>query len=544
MKNKGLQRGLSLLLCLLLVIGILPVTVHGWDNYVQCEYCGAGCGDDYICSGGDHCSEDSGRDCYSEHHCLECGECEDSATYWCEECHMCASCAETNGCHCPECGSCYEGDGLMHCYACMACEDCVGQICDHNLCVDCGIPDGHHCPDCWQCGYELDRCGDCGRCVDCCLCEVEGFHDVAENVYYYDPILWAVKRGITNGTGEGLFSPARACSRAQVVTFLWRYAGEPEARGGSGFTDVPKDAFYYKAVCWAVEQGITNGTSATTFSPSKECSRAAIVTFLWRFLGQPAPRGGNPFQDVKTADYFHDAVVWAAEEGVTNGTSATAFSPYNICNRGQVVTFLYRTPKYLAIRIQPADHQMTSSQEDVEFSVSIVGGVGPYTYQWVVCRDNDETWYQPEHTYDTVSILSEEFTDYDFEDYNGIGVYCIITDCTGSSVTTEFVEVFPYTPMRIVTQPADYQMTSSQEDAEFTVSIAGGVGPYTYQWVVCRDNNETWYQPELTYDTVSVLCEEFSDYDFDAYNGIGVYCIISDSTGNSIESDFANIWQR
>ena len=470
MRNKGLRKILSLLLCLLLVIGMLPVTVHGWDNYVQCEYCGAGCGDDWICSGGDHCSEESGRDCYEMHHCLDCGECEDSATDWCEEFHMCASCAESNFCHCPECGSCYEGEGLMHCYECMACEDCVGQICDHGLCADCGIPDGHHCPDCWRCLEELDRCADCGRCADCCLCEIAGFNDVPEKTYYYDPILWAVKRGITNGTAPGIFSPDKACNRAQVVTFLWRYAGEPEARVVSSFTDVPKGSFYYKAVCWAVEQGITNGTSATTFSPNKECSRAEIVTFLWRFLGKPAARGSNPFTDVKSADFFCNAVVWAAEEGITNGTGGAYFSPYSICTRGQVVTFLYRSPKYLAIRIQPKDYQMTSSQESAEFTVSVVGGVAPYTYEWVLCCDNEESWYQPELTNSTVSVLREEFTDYMFEDYNNIGVYCVITDAAGSSVKTQLAEVFSNQPMKIGTQPADYQMRSSQEDAVFTVS--------------------------------------------------------------------------
>ena len=825
MKNNGLRKALSLLLCLLLVIGMLPVTVHGWDNYVECEYCGAGCGDDYICSGGDHCSEESGRDCYAEHHCLDCGECENSATDWCEDCHMCGSCAESNFCHCsdcgicgvaagtlcegcgkcydcggecekgtdhlcaechenagvgvcdscgacglddevklceecgqcyecggvcstgdehmcldchlyygtacpecwkcsaeyaddefcpdcgtcmdcaaghcmlcfrcgncvelcercneqcvdchwendlgpddqyspcpycgkckddgtpfcyecgtcqecmdicedcglctdcieimeahctecgecgqvtelcadggdhcvdccesnewlcpdcgsctealglercrdcmrcedcgelcdicggfciecaievealhcPGCGGCYEGDGLMHCYECMMCEDCVGPICDHDLCADCGIPDEHHCPDCWRCLEELDRCGDCGRCADCCLCEIAGFNDVPQGVYYYDPILWAVKRGITNGTGPGIFSPDIACNRAQVVTFLWRYAGEPEARTGSSFTDVPKDSFYYKAVSWAAEQGITNGTSATTFSPNKKCSRAEIVTFLWRFQGNPVARDGNPFTDVKNTDFFYNAVVWAAEKVITNGTSATTFSPYSICTRGQIVTFLYRSPKHLAIRIQPKDHQMTSSQENAEFTVSVVGGVAPYTYEWVLCCDNEESRYQQEVTNNTVSVLREEFTDYMFDDYHNIGVYCVITDSAGSSVRTKLAEVFP-SSMKIVTQPADYQMSSSQEEAVFTVSVTGGTALYSYQWVVCYDDWEVWHEPEVTNEKSSTFRVEISDYDFEECEYIYVYCVITDSTGSSVTTRSAEVY--
>lgn len=187
---------------------------------------------------------------------------------------------------------------------------------------------------------------------------------------------------------------------------------------------------------------------------------------------------------------------------------------------------------------------MTSSQENAEFTVSIVGGMAPYTYEWVLCCDNEESRYQPERTNSTVSVLSEEFTDYMFEDYNNIGVYCVITDSSGYSVTTELAEVFPNQPMKIVTQPANYQMSSSQEDAVFTVSIAGGVGSYCYEWVVCYDNREVWYEPVFTYDTSSTFQVEISDYDFDEYNDIGVYCVITDSTGRRLESSLAEVLQH
>ena len=131
-----------------------------------------------------------------------------------------------------------------------------------------------------------------------------------------------------------------------------------------------------------------------------------------------------------------------------------------------------------------------------------------------------------------------------FEDYNNIGVYCVITDSAGYSVTTELAEVFPNQPMKIVTQPVDYQMSSSQEDAVFTVSIKGGTALYSYQWVVCYDDWEVWHEPEVTNEKSSTFRVEISDYDFDEYNDIGVYCVITDSTGRRLESSLAEVLQH
>ena len=174
------------------------------------------------------------------------------------------------------------------------------------------------------------------------------FVDVKQGAYYYDPVLWAVNHQpqITNGTSATTFSPDATCTRGQVVTFLWRANGCPEPKSTSNpFKDVASGAYYYKAVLWAVENGITNGTSATAFSPDAPCTRAHVVTFLWRSANKPAAGSTNPFKDVKAGLYYTDAVLWAVSKNITNGTSATMFSPDSPCTRGQIVTFLYRYMK-------------------------------------------------------------------------------------------------------------------------------------------------------------------------------------------------------
>ena len=171
--------------------------------------------------------------------------------------------------------------------------------------------------------------------------EISPFADVATDAYYYDAVKWAVNKGITNGVSETLFGPDQACTRAQIVTFLWRAAGSPEPKSGSNFADVAADAYYAKAVAWAVENGITKGTSETTFHPDETCTRAQGVTFLYRALGKLAAAQAG-FTDVAADSYYADAVNWAAENGVTKGISETLFGPDGSCTRAQIVTFLYR----------------------------------------------------------------------------------------------------------------------------------------------------------------------------------------------------------
>jgi len=176
-------------------------------------------------------------------------------------------------------------------------------------------------------------------------CPGKVFTDMpAKGNWAHDAIDWAIVYKVTAGTSATTFSPKAGCTRAQVVTFLWQAAGEPEPTGTSNpFTDVKEGAYYYKAVLWASETGVTAGTSATTFSPGATCTRAQIVTFLWRFEGEPASSTTtNPFTDVKAGAYYEKAVLWASETGVTAGTSATTFSPDDTCTRAQVVTFLYK----------------------------------------------------------------------------------------------------------------------------------------------------------------------------------------------------------
>lgn len=220
-------------------------------------------------------------------------------------------------------------------------------------------------PTCTESGYTGDlicmRCGDMtqiGKTVAaaghkffggvCSVCGTKGaeavpeFDDVKPGAFYFDAVQWAVENGITNGTGKNTFSPNDVCSRYQIVMFLWRAAGQPEAKAAVSFADVKPGDIFYEAVQWAVERGITKGTSSTSFSPYAPCTRGQIVTFLYRSAGSPTIRGACDFSDVSAGSFCHDAVIWASSEGITNGTRAERFSPNEGCTRAQVVTFLYR----------------------------------------------------------------------------------------------------------------------------------------------------------------------------------------------------------
>lgn len=220
-------------------------------------------------------------------------------------------------------------------------------------------------PTCTESGYAGDlicmRCGDmtqAGKTVAaaghkffggvCSVCGAKGaeavpeFADVKPGAFYFDAVQWAVKNGITNGTGKNTFSPNTVCSRYQIVMFLWRAAGQPEAKAAVSFADVKSGDIFYEAVQWAVERGITKGTSSTSFSPFAPCTRGQIVTFLHRSAGSPTISGACDFSDVSAGSFCRDAVIWASSEGITKGTSAGRFSPNEGCTRAQVVTFLYR----------------------------------------------------------------------------------------------------------------------------------------------------------------------------------------------------------
>ena len=220
-------------------------------------------------------------------------------------------------------------------------------------------------PTCTEGGYTTYTCSVCGDSykgsyVDplghdykngtCTRCGVKDpnykpqadFVDVSSGSYCYDAVQWAVANGITKGTDKTHFSPNAGCTRGQVVTFLWRAAGEPTVGGNVGFVDVAPGSYCYEAVKWAVANGITKGTDATHFSPNATCTRGQVVTFMYRAEGEPAVSGSNGFVDVAAGSYCYNAVQWAVANGITKGTDATHFSPNATCTRGQVVTFLYR----------------------------------------------------------------------------------------------------------------------------------------------------------------------------------------------------------
>ena len=179
------------------------------------------------------------------------------------------------------------------------------------------------------------------------IAQTMNFIDVKASDFFYEPVKWAVNNKITNGTSSTTFSPYKNCNRAEIVTFLWRAAGSPEPTvTRNPFTDVNsvRDASYYKAILWASQKGITAGSTATTFSPYQECTRSQIVTFLYRYAGKPSGNYSNPFKDVSSVNEasYYNAILWAVGKGITQGTSTTTFSPYASCTRGEAVTFLYR----------------------------------------------------------------------------------------------------------------------------------------------------------------------------------------------------------
>ena len=214
---------------------------------------------------------------------------------------------------------------------------CVAEGCEISFCTGCGRSHTETLP--------IDPNAHAWEGTVCTLCgttRLTPFDDVVPGSFYEKPVAWAVARGITSGLSDSEFGAAAACNRAQVVTFLWAAAGRPDPKSAvNPFTDVPKGSFCEKAVLWAVEQGITSGTDATHFSPLASCNRATVVTFLWSAAGKPTVSGKNPFTDVPAGSWYEKPILWAKANGITSGLSETKFGAASICNRAQVVTFLY-----------------------------------------------------------------------------------------------------------------------------------------------------------------------------------------------------------
>lgn len=385
------------------------------------------------------------------------------------------------------------------------------------------------------------------------------FVDVKESDYYYDAVKWALEKGITTGTSDTTFSPKADCSRAQAVTFLWRAAGSPTPTlTKTNFTDINKDAYYYTAVLWALENNITTGTSATTFAPTMKCSRAQIVTFLWRTMGAPVIDGPAPFTDVSIDAFYRNAVLWAVNNDITTGTGGGYFSPTKTCSRAQIVTFLYRCfnneASELKIVVQPKDHYMRGSQEEVTFSITIEGGAPNYYYEWVVLYENGPYTTLHGATSDTEDEFTVEITDYDFDNFNStkeLIVYCNVTDIEGTEITSNRVSVYAkehYPHLTVVSDLEDYYMKTSQEEATFTVEVDGGFAPYSYTWTVLCDGEVTYTENDLSDEKTNTFKHEFSDYDFDDYRDISVYCTIMDQHANSnaetVKTRHSAVWSK
>lgn len=196
-------------------------------------------------------------------------------------------------------------------------------------------------------GRILYTCTGCGDTYQEMIPKLTNpFEDINKQAYYFTPVIWAVNSGITSGVDETHFAPDLLCTRAQAVTFLWRSSGMPEPKKNSNpFRDVPRGSYYENAVLWAFESGITDGTDSSHFSPNAPCSRAQVVTFLHRSRGCPDPTVTTVFPDVKSGSYYHKAVLWAAQRAITVGMDGGSFCPDLDCTRAQVVTFLYRNAK-------------------------------------------------------------------------------------------------------------------------------------------------------------------------------------------------------
>ena len=216
-------------------------------------------------------------------------------------------------------------------------------------CTETGLTEGRKCAVCGEtlvAQEEIPALGhdySNGKCTRCDAVKTSSFVDVKAGDFFFDPVEWAVEKGITTGTDATHFSPNGNCMRGHVVTFLWRAMGSPEPETSvNPFVDVKESDYFYKAVLWAYEKGITTGIDAIHFAPTGNCNRAQVVTFLWRAMGKPDSNAEVTFTDVKTGEFYTTAVAWAVENSITNGMGDGTFGVNGTCNRAQVVTFLYR----------------------------------------------------------------------------------------------------------------------------------------------------------------------------------------------------------
>lgn len=298
------------------------------------------------------------------------------------------------------------------------------------------------------------------------------FNDVFETDYFYNDVYWALENNITRGISAAEFGPYDGCTRAQVVTLLYRLNGEPAVNGSAPFKDVLQNTYCYNAVCWAYQNKIVSGTSATTFSPESICTRGQIVTFLWRCQRQ-WPEGKSSFSDVVSGNYYFYPVAWAVEQNITAGTSATTFSPDNPCTRGQIVRFLHNCDKSNAAKLNPALWQLYYPK--AEAVLNAVGWDLRAAFNWSTYL----TYYghgkadMPETPYNG----SEWFANFGFDNHKG---NCLVMAGTFWEMAVvlgyDCRQMFGYVPL-----------------------ASGGMGPHS--WVEVIVNGTSYVcDPDFTYN--------------------------------------------
>ena len=375
------------------------------------------------------------------------------------------------------------------------------------------------------------------------------FHDVNSSDYFYEPVLWAVENGVTAGVTPTSFAPNAPCTRGQTVAFLWRALGKPTPQKTENpFTDVAASAYYYTPVLWAVENGVTYGISATQFGPEATVTRSQVVTFLWRAAGSPAAATStNPFTDVRASEYYYKAVLWAAENGITAGVTPTSFAPNAPCTRAQIVSFLHRyitkvvspAPLPLTIVQQPQSSTVAPGEVFHSMRISISGGKAPHVYRAEGFDTGSNTWI------DVATSEPTTQTSWDpaltARDQPGSANYhIIVTDANGDRVISEEVTLsVSGGPLHITAHPSNATVQPGEMLTTLNIQVSGGVPNYYY------------YQAEMYVEGTGwkLLGEHESVYTQWKFNGNapttpGTYryrISVTDSAGTKVTSNEAII---
>lgn len=387
------------------------------------------------------------------------------------------------------------------------------------------------------------------------------FTDVETDDWFYDSVLWAVENKITSGLKPTLFGPDVICTRAQAVTFIWRSKGSPEPESSAmPFGDVPDGSYYYKSVQWAVENNITTGLSATSFGPDEYCTRAQIVTFLWRSEGSPVVEAVNPFTDVSNDSYYTNPVLWAVKNNITTGLTTTEFGPNAYCTRAQIVAFLYRCAKCAEneedivpemVIVKQPENAIGKLGQKVQLSVKAEGGKAPYKYQWQYSLDgivylninSGHSEWASGYNEDTVTITLNN------SNTNVRWVFrCMVKDADGTILYTKNVKLTS-TSLKISVQPED-QYGRVLELTTFVVEVDGDSEGLTYQWQEVTSSGSVRNITSKG-QLINNKYDSYSGYDtnrltvcvtaFHFAYGYKYRCVITDADGNQTVSNEGKI---